>query len=135
MDIGEREGVGCGIGERIILPDSGRGMREGIGEEVNSISFEDREISRIRRSIVQSHANLCRELWFTFHTNAPRHMDVRYRSLLYLPSYLNLEVLGKEPSKSFINILKLFQILLIPQISSSSSPPMVSSHQHIHYKV
>ena len=34
MDIGGREGVGCGIGERIILPDSGRGMREGIGEVV-----------------------------------------------------------------------------------------------------
>jgi len=36
MDIGERGGVGCGIGERIILLDSGLGMREGIGEEVNS---------------------------------------------------------------------------------------------------
>jgi len=53
MDIGGRGGAGCGIGERIIQPDSGRGMREGIGEKVNSMSFEDREVSRIRRSIVQ----------------------------------------------------------------------------------
>lgn len=34
MDIGGRGGVGCGIGGRIILPDSGRGMREGIDEVV-----------------------------------------------------------------------------------------------------
>jgi hypothetical protein len=32
MGTGVREGAGCGIVERVILPDSDRGMVEGTGE-------------------------------------------------------------------------------------------------------
>jgi hypothetical protein len=53
MDIGERGGAGCGLEGRIILPDSGRDTREGIGEVVmSSLRIAEREFSQIRRSLI-----------------------------------------------------------------------------------
>jgi hypothetical protein len=53
MDIGGRGGAGCGIGERVIPPDSGRGTREGTGEVVmSSLTIVEREFSQIGRSNV-----------------------------------------------------------------------------------
>jgi hypothetical protein len=53
MDIGERGGAGCGTGERVILPGSGRDMREGTGEVVmSSVRIAERGFSQIGRSNV-----------------------------------------------------------------------------------
>jgi len=53
MDIGEKGEAGCGIEERIILLDSGRGMREAIGEVVNDcMRIGKIVVSEIRRSTV-----------------------------------------------------------------------------------
>jgi hypothetical protein len=53
MDIGGRGGAGCGIEERVILPDSGRGMREGIGKEiVDFMRIGGLAVNQIRRSLV-----------------------------------------------------------------------------------
>jgi hypothetical protein len=53
MDIGERGGAGCGTEERVIPPDSGRDMREGIGESVKDHTrIGKREVIQIRRSSV-----------------------------------------------------------------------------------
>lgn len=59
MDIGARGGAGCGIEERIILLDSGRGMREGIGEVVKDCtSFGEFAVRKIRRSSAYDNGSL-----------------------------------------------------------------------------
>lgn len=52
MDIGERGGAGCGTEERIILLDSGRDMREGIGDIVSSMRIKACDVSHMGRSLV-----------------------------------------------------------------------------------
>lgn len=53
MDIGGRGGAGCGIGERVIRLDLGRGTREGTGEtSVDGMRAGEREFSQIRRSLI-----------------------------------------------------------------------------------
>jgi len=49
MVIGGRGEAGCGIEEKIILPDLGRGMREGIGEVVKDcMSFGELAARKIK---------------------------------------------------------------------------------------
>lgn len=59
MDTGERGGAGCGIGEKVILPDLGRGMRGGIGKViVDFMRIGGCAVSQIRRPLVHDIGSL-----------------------------------------------------------------------------
>jgi hypothetical protein len=59
MVIGARGEAGCGTEGRIILPDSGRDMREGIGEIVSSMRIEACDVSQMGRSLVSVVRQTC----------------------------------------------------------------------------